>query len=52
MNLNFYINVNDEMKEEYSSPKCILPKPTPKSEPTLIVNHGERLPIISVECDV
>ena len=51
MNPFFYINVADLMKAP--SPKCKLPKPKPKRKlkPTIIVNDGEWLQIIGVECE-
>jgi hypothetical protein len=37
---NYYIRVRDTM----------LPRPTPKQD--YIMNYGERLPIITVECEI
>ena len=48
MNPDFYINVAQLM--DLHAPKCTLPRP--KHKPTVIVNHGEWLRIITVESEV
>lgn len=44
----YYINVARIMNLE--TPRCRLPRP--KIKPTVIVNHGEWLPIITIEAEV
>lgn len=46
MNPFFYINVAELMKE-----KVPIMLPRPKLKPTVLVNDGEWLPIIGVECE-
>lgn len=44
----YYINVAKIMK--VNVPRCRLPRP--KMKPTIIVDHDEWLPLITVECEV